>query len=452
MDNGIICAPATSPFNSALAVIRVSGAGCLGIAQRIFISKQKIEHRKSVYGSIHDSSGLVDDVMLTWFKAPYSFTGEETFEISCHGNPLIVQRIIQLLLSFENTRFASPGEFTKRAFYNGKMNLTEAQAVNAVIQARSEWEISSALEQMHGSLTREILGLKDELIMLRSNIEAAIDFSEEKIEFVTYETAIKKAKNIKSSIESLHKRCSIGEKISHGIDVAIIGKPNVGKSSILNYLINAERAIVSDIPGTTRDIIKESVQIKGIHVNLFDTAGIRVSEDSIEKIGIERSRKALGDAAIILAVFDQLTGLTDEDKNIVDDLQKHANIIVLLNKSDLKTGMKDSTLLNQYTDIIEFSAVTGQGLKEVEDCVEKIVTNNFGNFKKSFTADIRIVQLFEKAVEYCLSLITVLENEEPEEIAAFEIRQLTDVLKEITGEISTDDILDSIFTRFCIGK
>ncbi|MDA3899969.1 MAG: tRNA uridine-5-carboxymethylaminomethyl(34) synthesis GTPase MnmE [Spirochaetes bacterium] len=451
MDNDIICAPATSPFNSALAIIRVSGTGSDGIARRIFQSNQPIEHRKSLYGSIHDSRGLVDDVMLTWFKAPFSFTGEETFEVSCHGNPLIVQRIMMLLLSFDNVRFAEPGEFTRRAFLNGKMDLTEAQAVNAVIQARSDWEIDSALDQMHGSLKREVIALKEVLILLRANIEAAIDFSQENISFVTYSEALIQAEDIKTKLESLHKRCSIGERISHGIVVAIIGKPNVGKSSILNYIINAERSIVSDIPGTTRDIIRESIQMRGIHLNLVDTAGIRNSEDVVEKIGIERSKKALADADIILVVFDQLTGVNFEDETLVASLPEK-KMVALLNKSDIQKNLTIDQFSDRFVNTICFSAITGEGLDKLEECVESIVLSHYGNFRSSFVADIRIVKLLEQSKVFCKSLIDVLENEEPEEIVAFEIRQLIDTLKEITGEISTDDILESIFTRFCIGK
>lgn len=449
----IICAPATSPFNSALALIRISGDGTEELSRKIFSMPDAITDRKPVYGSILDKGGqIIDDVLLTYFKGPKSFTGDDTVEISCHGNPLIVQKIITLVTSFDDARLAEPGEFSRIAFLNGKIDLTEAQAINAIIQAKSDWEISASIEQMHGSLKNAVVELKDELILLKANIEAAIDFSQEDIEFVSYETAIEQASAVLRRVEDVHARCRTSEKLSHGINVAIVGKPNVGKSSILNMIINAERAIVSDIPGTTRDIIRESVQIGGVHVNFIDTAGIRESDDLIEQIGITRSKEELEKAAIVIAVFDNSTGILEEDRRLLEVLPSEKTI-PLINKTDLETNA-DFSLLNNYcsTDAIAFSALKGKGFQELESRLAEKVKAGVGSVESNFIADIRIVTLLAKASEFVKVLIALLQDGEPEEIVAFQINEVIRTLGEITGEISDDEILGSIFSRFCIGK
>jgi tRNA modification GTPase len=453
MAEEIICAPATSPFNSALSIIRVSGTGVFDITPVFFKAFTNYEDRKALYGTIVNREGhSLDDVVLTPFKGPRSFTGEDTIEISCHGNPLIVQSILQLLIDEHGVRMAQPGEFTRRAFINGKVDLTEAEAINSIIQAKSEWEVNASLQQMHGSLKNAVASLKDELILLKANIEAAIDFSQEEIEFVSYDQAISQTEGVKSHIEDIYLRCKVSEKMRHGVDIAIVGKPNVGKSSILNMIINSERAIVSDIPGTTRDIIKESVQLGGVHVNFIDTAGIHATEDLVEKIGIKKSHEEIAQAVYVLAVFDNTTGLEASDRELLEILPKD-NTFPLVNKCDSESSHSFEDLKDLFAEqSISFSAKQGLGFDILEKRLSEKIQSGFGNVKNNFVADLRIVTLLKTALSMSDGLIHSLMNSEPEEIIAFQINDIINTLEEITGDISDEDVLESIFTRFCIGK
>ncbi|MFW6365158.1 MAG: tRNA uridine-5-carboxymethylaminomethyl(34) synthesis GTPase MnmE [Spirochaetota bacterium] len=450
MDNQTICAPASAPVQSALAVIRISGPDAVAVVRRIFSHPERIKQRRAAYGWILDGDARVDDVVCTCFTAPHSFTGEDTVEISCHGNPLIVQNIITLLQRDTSVRIAQPGEFTRRAFKNGKIDLTAAQAVDAIIRARSGWEISTALRQMHGSLRTEIDSMRSRLIELRADVEAAIDFSEEHIEFVSREEITDAVGVIGEQLSLVLQRCRTGERIAQGLSIAIVGKPNAGKSSILNYIVNEERAIVSDIPGTTRDLVRETVQLNGIHLNLIDTAGIRYSEDAVEKIGIQRSREAVEKAHIVLAVLDLTTGITDEDRNIFSILPED-RVIFLLNKSDIA----DSVIISE-SDLparsILFSARTGEGFAKLEEAITAMMHLGLEERDQSFLADTRIIAALEKSKSLCGVLAESAASGNPEEIVASDIQELLDTLQEITGEVTTDDVLESIFSRFCIGK
>lgn len=455
MSEDTICAPATSPINSALAVIRISGPDSLRVANLIFSNSKSIKPRLNVYGHVvdknTDKNQVIDDVILSYYKAPNSFTGEDSVEISCHGNPLIVQNIIKLLLK-HNLRMAEPGEFSKRAFLNGKVDLTEAEAINQIINARSEWEVSAALKQMHGALKNLIRSIKQKIIEIKADVECGIDFSQEEIEFISYKEAISQINQIEKEVKDLYQRCKIGEKVSRGINMPLVGKPNVGKSSILNLLLNAERAIVTDIPGTTRDLIKETIQFAGVHVNLIDTAGIRDAGCEIEKIGIEMSKKEIENAPILLFIIDAKNGIDDEDMSILEKIN-NKNIIYLANKIDIasidKINELEKTLNSQ---VIPFSANSGEGLTELEEKINSLIKAEFINFQDSFIADMRILNLLEASLEYISDIKNLLENSEPSEIVAFQLQSLIESLSEITGEISADDVLESVFSRFCIGK
>ncbi len=272
-------------------------------------------------------------LLLVYYKAPNSFTGEDMAEISCHGNQIIVRKLINLLCD-QGIRIAEPGEFSKRAFLNGKIDLTEAEAINHIITARSGWEVSSAIKEMHGALRQVISEIKERVIRLKADIESGIDFSEEDIEFISREEALSQLDEIKALVADLHRRCRIGERIAHGIDLPIVGRPNVGKSSILNLILNRERAIVSDIPGTTRDLIGEIVQLAGMPVHLIDTAGITESDSQIERMGVELSRKKIETAPVIIFVVEANTEITDADIAIFNSVKSKKHI-VLANKIDL---------------------------------------------------------------------------------------------------------------------
>ena len=451
MYDDTICAPASAPVNSSIAIIRISGSESERAVNSIFSNSKKIKDRTAIYGSIIDNKEIVDDVILTYYRSPKSFTGEDMVDIYCHGNQIIVSKIIQMLNKL-GIRMAQPGEFCKRSFLNGKIDLTEAEAINHVITAQSEWEISTALKQMHGSLKNIINEFKENIILLKANIEARIDFIEEDIEFVSNNEALNQINDIHQTLENLLRRCKLGAKISHGIDVIITGKPNVGKSSILNLMLNQERAIVSNIPGTTRDLIKESIQINGLLINLFDSAGINNPTNEIEKIGVELSHKKIESASIVIMVLDATTGICSEDIEIIKNIsgKKH---ITLLNKVDLlDKNNSDSLKNNNDLKTLSFSAKTGEGLKELEREISNILKNDYVDYESSFVADLRIIDLLGKSLDNVNKTHSLISNNEPAEITAFELQALIDNLSEITGEITPDDVLDSIFSRFCIGK
>ncbi len=446
-----ICAPASAPVNSSLAIIRISGPESYGAACSFFSSSKNIKHRHASYGSIMDGEQIVDDVILIYYKAPSSFTGEDMVEIFCHGNHLVVGNILRLLYKL-NIRIAEPGEFSKRAFLNGKMDLTEAEAINTLINARSDWEIRASISQMHGSLKRVVDKLRDDVILLKADIEAGIDFSDQDIEFVSNAASLEIVKQISASLTDLRGRCAMGNKTARGIDVTLAGRPNVGKSSLLNLILNEERAIVSDIPGTTRDLIKESVQIGGVRINLTDTAGLGVPGDDIERMGIELSRKNIGSASLVLMVVDAVSGVTDGDMEIISGLTDK-KVIYVLNKIDL-AGIDKKDIISAETGLtfIPVSAKTGIGFKELESAIASVIAGEFVDFSNSFLADERIISILNSSIDIVDRTKHLLEVKEPAEIIAFELDELIQKLSDVTGEITTEDILGSIFSRFCIGK
>ncbi len=446
-----ICAPASPPVRSSIAIIRISGPETFGAIRTLFNTSADIRPRRAHYGTIIVNGAQIDDVIMVYYRSPHSYTGEDMAEIFCHGNPLIVRKIITAL-SEHSVRMAGPGEFTKRAFLNGKIDLTEAEAVNNIITARSEWEIETSIKQMHGSLKQIIHEIRDRIIELKADIEAGIDFSEEDIEFISRETERERVSAIGDALSQLLGRCIQGEQLRHGIDIAITGKPNVGKSSILNLILNQERAIVSDIPGTTRDIIRESIQIQGIHVNLIDTAGIGTPGGEIERIGMDLSHKKIESASLVLVVLDSSEALNNADHEILEKTD-HKKRIILINKSDIAQREKIADLQKSLTGhSIPFSAKTGLGLSDLKEAIALRIQNDFVRIENSFIADMRIISHIETALECIRAVNGLIEGGEPDEIVAFELQYLLDSLSAITGEITPDDVLNSIFDRFCIGK
>ncbi len=446
-----ICAPATPPINSSLAIIRISGPETFRIVSAIFDRPEKIKPRHAVFGSIIDVEKVIDDIVLVCYKEPESFSGEDMADIFSHGNPIIVRKIIKLAIR-EGARMAEPGEFSKRAFLNGKIDLTEAEAINHIITGRSEWEVESAIKQMHGSLRTSINGIRDKMILLKADIEAGIDFIEEDIEFISRDQALGQLEEISKSINDISRRCRLGEKMSHGIDLPIVGKPNVGKSSILNLILNSERAIISEVPGTTRDLINEIVQFAGLRINLIDTAGIGEPGCEIEEKGISLSRQKIESSSIVLMVLDVSEDITHQDMDILNGIGERKKI-VLANKIDLARGDEVKKIESAIgLKVLPFSAKTGQGLDELENMVSAIIKDEFIDYENSFVADMRVVDLLDKALKNINSTRNILRQNEPPEIIAVELQALIDTLKEITGEISPDDVLNSIFDRFCIGK
>lgn len=449
-----ICAPATPPVHSPIAIIRISGPDSLRVASSIFKAQHHTHEfipRYAYYGIIHDGNEEIDDCIVIYYKRPQSYTGEDMVEIFCHGNPIIVNKIINSVV-VRNVRIAEPGEFTRRAFLHGKMDLTEAEAINRIIAARSEWEIEVAMQQKHGSLKHAISDIKQDLIELKADIECAIDFVDEDIEIISYDNAQQRVNDIIYKIKDIINRCNIGQHLSHGIDIAIVGKPNAGKSSFLNCILNHERAIVSDTPGTTRDVIKESVSIKGIQCNLLDTAGIRTEAEGIELLGVQRSYRLIDEVSLIIFIIDAVTGFTSDDEHI-GQLIGNKPFIPVINKADIAT--QESIALIQDTigqKGVVFSAKTGYGIPALEDEVYRFITSRYVEYKNSFIADIRMVQLLEQSLVYAKEALNQIAIKSPHEIVASALQNVIDTIGAVTGEITVDDVLNSIFSRFCIGK
>lgn len=452
LNNDTVFAPATAPVNAPVAIIRISGPGSLGAAEKIFSRPEALKPRMAVHGSLTFNQKTIDDVILVYYKAPYSYTGEDMAEIFSHGNMIIVHRIMEILSEL-GLRMAGPGEFTKRAFLNGKMDLTEAEAVNRIITAAGSWEISAALDQMHGSVRRLTEKMRHAGIQLKADIEAEIDFSDQEISFISTDQAVRQCEDIKKDLSDMLLRCSMGKKMSEGLNVSIAGRPNAGKSSLLNLLLNRERAIVSDIPGTTRDIISENIQLGGIRLRISDTAGIRKPADAVEEMGISLSRKNIQEAAVVLLVLDGTSVPDQEDRNLLKETEGRQRIL-LINKCDMADEARITAWKNfaQEETALRFSARTGQGLEILERELKNIIFAGDTELKECFAADERVTDLLAKAKDSISRAEELIRQQEPQEITAFELDSFLSFLAEITGEISPDDVLDSVFSRFCIGK
>jgi len=444
-----IVAIATPSGTGAISVIRVSGSKSFDSIDSIFKSKSKINDAASHtihYGKIYNEVGhLIDDVLVSVFRGPNSYTGEDSIEISTHGSPLIANKIIELLLN-QNLRIAEPGEFTKRAYLNNKIDLAQAEAVVDVINSRTEASLRGARNQLDGLLSKKIDELRTSLINASSFIELELDFAEEDLEFIDHKELLERVEKISSEIEKLLSSYSFGKVIRDGVNVALVGMPNVGKSSILNYLLKESRAIVSHIPGTTRDIIREELSIDGILYKLYDTAGIRESEDFIEKEGVLRSRGAIKNADIILFISDVEQDIPAELQQEFDSTIEKDKVIHILNKIDLQP---DSDRVGD----VYLSAITGQGM---EDLFVKLKQKVFGNSsyseKSAIVSNLRHFQCLKKAKEHLESAKNSILNKLSGEFISIDLRSAEISLSEIIGEVTSEDILNNIFMKFCIGK
>lgn len=444
-----ICAAITAYGVGAISIIRVSGPKALEVGDKIFVGKHKLSESSThriYYGRLINN---IDDVLVSVFRRPHSYTGEDTIEISHHGNFLITKKIIQLLLD-NDVRLAEPGEFTKRAFLNGKIDLLQAEAVSEIIQSRSDIAVQSARKQLDGILSDKINEIKDYLVEVLGLLELELDFVEEDIEFVDKPLLISKVNNIINLISKLLSTFQTGKLIYEGINVLIVGKPNVGKSSLLNRILNDERAIVSDIPGTTRDIIKEEIFIDGTLFRFFDTAGLRKSTDKIEEEGIKRAIKLIEKADIIIHLID----LNSIDENLNDFNIDASNKVVIkaLNKIDLLTETEKERLQNR-NDLLFISARTGEGIDKLFDLFKRyIYQQNLYSEDVAVISNIRHYNSLKRAKDALENSILSLEQNQSNEFIAIDLRKAANSLKELTGEITSEEILNSIFSKFCIGK
>ena len=455
-DNETIVAPATSTGKSSVNIIRLSGVKSLDVAESIFMPKKyKISEnpRKMVYGHIVDKDKVIDEVMLCYMKAPHSFTCEDVVEINCHGGSKSLEEIMSLILT-KGVRLAQNGEFTKRAFLNGRIDLSQAEAVIDIINAKSTKSFENAQRQLQGRLSGRIEKIDERLKKSIAQITVAIDFPEEDIPEVTYEELLS---DVEISIDELNKLKETyinGKVISDGINIAIIGRPNVGKSSLLNELLEENRAIVTDIAGTTRDIITESLSINGISVNLIDTAGIRETQDVVEKIGVERSISSIENADIILLVLDTSDKLNEEDKELMEKL-KDRQYLILLNKSDLQNKLNISQLPSfiDKDNIINISTLDKRGIEELkENIYAKAVSFDDDSINNVMITNSRHYSLLENAINSLKDARQSLLDNVELDILEIDFLNAVDYLGQITGKSVSESLLDTIFSKFCIGK
>ena len=451
-----IVAISTAPGNSGIGIVRLSGEKCFDIIGKIFIPKNDglIKGYSIKYGNIiDDNNEIIDEVLVSYFISPKSYTGENMCEINSHGNNIILKQILDLCLK-NGAKLAEPGEFTKRAFFNGRIDLSQAESVIDLINSKSEKEKKSAINQLEGYLSKEINKIKARILDVMADIEASIDYPEYDIEERTSAMILDESNNIKNMLENLENSFNTGKILRDGVNVAIVGSPNAGKSSLLNAMLKEDRAIVTDIEGTTRDTIEEYITIDGILFKIIDTAGIRNSKDKIEQIGIDKSKKALRDADIVIAVLDSTKELSDEDHEILKNIRNKCAII-LLNKSDLKNNiLKDNKIVTDTKkEIIEISALNNEGI----DCLYKKMASIFkiediNTENTSIITNLRHKEAITSAKNNILKVSDTIKEGMPIDITAIYFKQAIEELNKITGENVTEDIINEIFSKFCLGK
>ena len=436
----------------------MSGEKCFEILDKIFVpkNKQKIEDIKGYkikYGKIVDNGQIVDEVLVSYFKTPKSYTTENMCEINSHGGNFIVRKILELCLK-NGADLAEPGEFTKRAFLNGRIDLLQAESVIDVINAKSEREAKTGIKQLEGFLSKEILDIKKDIMDVMVNIEVAIDYPEYDVDDVTISQITDMLDKIENKLLKLEKSFDNGKIIKEGIKTAIIGKPNVGKSSLLNAILKEDRAIVTEYEGTTRDTIEEFVNINGIPLKLVDTAGIRNAKDEVEKIGINKSRDIANEADLVIAIFDSTKELTKEDLEILN-IAKNKKSIIILNKIDLETKIDENNeKIKQTSDnIIKISALNNIGIEKLYEKIYELFNLNEINLdNESIITNIRHKNLISKSIEDVKKTKETINNKMPLDIIAIFIKDILSDLSNITGEEVSEDIINEIFSKFCLGK
>lgn len=452
-----IAAISTAYGEGGIGIIRISGENALFVLKDIFkplSGHSEFSSRKMVYGKvIGENDRIIDEALAVYMKGPKTYTAEDVVEINCHGSMVSLRKTLALVLR-KGARLAEPGEFTKRAFLNGRLDLSQAEAVMDIIKAKTEKSFDVALSQLEGGISEKVKDIRKELLDILVNITVNIDYPDEDIEELTYEKLKKDIMSIGDMIEKLLSTASAGRMIREGIRIAIVGKPNVGKSSLMNGLLKESRAIVTDIPGTTRDTIEESVSIKNIPVFLIDTAGIRETSDKVEKLGIEKSKEAFNKSDFVIFILDGSEKLTDEDENIIEYLYNR-NSLVLINKNDLGQiiSKKDIEEKLPRATVVETSLIAGKGIRETEDIIENLVYGGkISQGESVMVNNIRHTELLQKSSDFLNDAYNMAEEEEALDFIEIDIRSAYEALGEIIGETVSDDIINEVFSRFCLGK
>ena len=436
----------------------MSGEKCFDVLNKIFKPKKQesVENIKGYtikYGHIVEKEEIIDEVLVSYFKAPRSYTTENMCEINTHGGNIVIRKILDLCLK-NGANLAEPGEFTKRAFLNGRIDLLQAESVIDVINAKSEKEAKTGIKQLEGVLSRKIKEIKQEILDVMVNVDVSIDYPEYDVEDVTNSQISSMLDSVQNKLEILEKSFDNGKLIKEGIKTAIIGKPNAGKSSLLNAILKEDRAIVTEYEGTTRDTIEEFVNIEGVPLKLIDTAGIRDAKDEVEKIGIKKSKEIANDADLVIAIFDSSKELTVEDEEILNII-KNKKSIILLNKADLNSVLteNDAKFKEITENVIKISALNGVGLEKLYNLISKMFSLEEINVDNDvIVTNLRHKNLISKAIENVKKAKNTVQENMPIDIIAIFIKYILEDLGNITGEVVTDDIINEIFSKFCLGK
>ncbi len=451
-----IAAISTPRGEGGIGIVRLSGDESLGILSKIFKPKSKkdVKDIKSYtinYGHIYDGDELIDEVLVSVMKAPNTYTREDIVEINCHGGYLITQKVLELVLK-SGAKIAEPGEFTRRAFLNGRLDLTQAEAVIDLIHGKTDKSISLSLNNLRGDLRDQINHLKKILLDVAAHVNVVLDYPEEGVDEPIPEHLIIELHNVKDTITKLVESYDKGKMIKEGIKTAIVGKPNVGKSSLLNSILREERAIVTSIAGTTRDTIEEIINIKGIPLIMVDTAGIRKTQDEVENIGVQKSKKMLKEADLVLFVLDSSRDFSDEDREIYDSIESE-KVIGILNKIDMEKKL-DITNLTKVKKWIEISALENIGIDTLENEIYNFILseNIEDSSEKLIITNIRHKSALEKTKKSIENIFETIDMGYPMDLIAVDLNDALDSLSEVTGEISSEDLLDHIFSNFCVGK
>ncbi|MCI5870442.1 tRNA uridine-5-carboxymethylaminomethyl(34) synthesis GTPase MnmE [Streptococcus sp.] len=449
-----IAAIATPLGEGAIGMIRLSGSDAFSIANAIFKGKnlEKVASHTLNYGHIIDPKNqkILDEVMLGVMKAPKTFTREDVIEINTHGGIAVTNEILQLVIR-EGARLAEPGEFTKRAFLNGRVDLTQAEAIMDLIRAKTDKAMSVAVKQLDGSLSELINNTRQEILNTLAQVEVNIDYPEyDDVEEMTTALMREKTQEFEALLTRLLKTAKRGKILREGLSTAIIGRPNVGKSSLLNNLLREDKAIVTDIEGTTRDVIEEYVNINGVPLKLIDTAGIRETDDIVEQIGVERSRKALEEADLVLLVLNASEKLTPQDRELIK-ISQNTNRIILLNKTDLPEQIESQELPN---DVIRISVLTNQNIDQIEERIKQLFFENAEIVEQDATylSNTRHISLIEQAVESLQAVNQGLEMGMPVDLLQVDLTRTWQILGEITGDAAPDELITQLFSQFCLGK
>ena len=471
MKKDTIAAISTGMTNSGIGIVRISGDEAFKVIDRIYTGKEILSKANSHtihYGYIKRNRDIIDEVLVTVMKAPKTFTGEDTVEINCHGGILVIQKILETVLE-NGARAAEPGEFTKRAFLNGKMDLSQAEAVIDVIQSKNEYALKSSISQLKGSIRRKIEDIRKEILYHTAFIETALD-DPEHISVDGYGERLRKTvEEIKIELKKLISSSDNGRIMKEGIQTVIVGKPNAGKSSLLNVLSGRERAIVTDIEGTTRDILEEQIQIQGLNLNIIDTAGIRDTEDIIEKMGVEKAKEYVKDADLILYVADVSRSLDENDEKILN-LVYNKKTIILLNKSDLESvitkqdmeekinkiiskSISDGKDISGKIPMIDISAKEEQGIQEFEEILKKMfIKGNLSFNDEIYITNLRQKSALKEALESLEKVTESIYKKMPEDFYSIDLMDAYEALGSITGETIGEDLINEIFSKFCMGK